>query len=164
MEEADEKGFKAACPTEWQGMEQERFLREWASLRPSLAGLDLRGVSALSRDTIAMVGRRRGLSAEASAALKVLAAVKRLPSPNADKVAKTIPPLERAEALAVLLSAMRRHTDWSKPPPELNGAQVLSKLDAGLTGRLREFLIDMGGIKPAPWLSSVLRPPAARVG
>jgi predicted KAP-like P-loop ATPase len=128
MQEADKADFKAACPEEWQGAEQERFLSEWVSLEPRLSGMDLRGVSALSRDTIAMVGRRRGLSAEAAQAVSVLSMVKRLPSPNANTTAAGIPPTERAEVFSLLTTAMRRQADWSSPPPELNGAMVLAKL------------------------------------
>lgn len=160
MQDAGEEAFKSACPAEWQGLEQERFLREWVALQPALGGADLRGVCALSRDTIAMVGRRRGLSAVAAEALKVLAAVRRLPSPSATKTAEAIPSLERADVLQMLLAQMRRHIDWSASPAELNGAQVLGQLDVSLRMELHGFLKSMGGAKPAPWLVTTLRPTA----
>lgn len=164
MQDADRDGFKAACPPEWQGAEQERFLMEWVALQPPLGGQDLRGVCALSRDTIAMVGRRRGLSEAAAGTLKVLAAVRRLPSVNATNVAGAIPPLERAEVMRTLLAQMRRHPDWSAPPAELNGAIILGQVDGALRAELHGFLKSVGGAKPAPWLASVLRPPKGARG
>jgi predicted KAP-like P-loop ATPase len=157
MQEADKADFKTACPEEWQGAEQERFLGEWVSLDPQLSDVDLRGVSALSRDTIAMVGRRRGLSAEASQAVSALSMVKRLPSPTADKTAAGIPPAERAEVFSLLMTAMRRQADWSSPPPELNGTMVLAKLDPAIGKELRGILEDKLGVKPPPYVVSLLK-------
>jgi predicted KAP-like P-loop ATPase len=157
MQEADKADFKSGCPEEWQGVEQERFLNEWIRLEPQLSGVDLRGVSALSRDTIAMVGRRRGLSAEAGQAASALSMVRRLPSPSADKTAAGIPPAERAEVFSLLMTAMRRQTDWSTPPPELNGAMVLAKLDTTIGKELRRVLADKLGVKPPPYVVSLLR-------
>jgi len=157
MQEADKADFKAACPEEWQGAEQESFLSEWVSLEPRLSGVDLRGVSALSRDTIAMVGRRRGLSAEAAQAVSVLSMVRRLPSPNANTTAAGIPPTERAEVFSLLTTAMRRQADWSSPPPELNGAMVLAKLDPAIAKELRGVLEDKLGVKPPPYVVSLIR-------
>lgn len=157
MQEANKADFKTACPEEWQGAEQERFLGEWVSLDPQLSGVDLRGVSALSRDTIAMVGRRRGLSAEASQAVSALSMVKRLPSPTADKTAAGIPPAERVEVFSLLMTAMRRQADWSSPPPELNGTMVLAKLDPAIGKELRGILEDKLGVKPPPYVVSLLR-------
>ncbi|HVE23099.1 MAG TPA: P-loop NTPase fold protein [Acidocella sp.] len=157
MQEADKADFKAGCPEEWHGAEQERFLSEWVSLEPQLSGVDLRGVSALSRDSIAMVGRRRGLSAEASQAMSALSMVKRLPSPTADKIAAGIPPAERADVFSLLMTAMRRQADWNSPPPELNGALVLAKLDPAIGRELRGILEDKLGAKPPPYVVSLLR-------
>ena len=157
MQNADEDGFRASCPAEWQGGEKEEFLRDWVKLEPLLGGEDLRRVSALSRDTIAMLGRRRGLSEAAAVALKILAAVARLPSPNADSVARAVPAEERAAVLGVLLTAMRRHADWSTQPPEYNGSYLLARQDDALWHELQEFLKAKGGAKPAPWLASALR-------
>ena len=157
MQDAGEVDFKAACPEEWQGAEQERFLSEWVHLEPQLAGVDLRGVCALSRDTIAMVGRRRGLSAAAATALTALSMVKNLPSPSADKIAAGIPPAERAEVFSLLMTGMRRQVDWSSRPPELNGAMVLAKLDPLVAKELHGILGDRLGVKPPPYVVSLMR-------
>ena len=157
LQDAKPDDFKAACPTEWHGPEQEQFLQEWIHLEPALGGLNLRAVSALSRDTIAMVGRRRGLSEAAAEALKVLSAIQRRPSPNGTKVAKSIPHAERADVLGMLMTEMRRHSDWSSPPPELNGSILLAQEDAALWTDLHRFLTANGGASPKPWLRTVLR-------
>ena len=153
---SDEAAFKDSLPEDWAGAEQVRFLREWASLKPSLADEDLRAVSHLSRDTVALAGRRRGLSEAAAAALTALAEVKRLPSPAADRIAQGIPPGERAEVLAALIAAMRRHKNWSDRPPEVNGALVLARLDGGLRGELARFLEAAPGPKRPPWIGVLL--------
>jgi predicted KAP-like P-loop ATPase len=157
MQEADVADFKTGCPEEWQGPEQERFLSEWVGMQPRLSGVDLRGVSALSRDTIAMVGRRRGLSVAAGQAVAALSMVKKLPSPNADKIAVAIPPAERADVFGLLMTGMRRQADWTSPPPELNGALVLAKLDSAIAKELRRVLGDKLGVKPPPYLVSLMR-------
>ena len=149
---ANEAAFAKAVPTDWAGPEQVLFLREWAALEPALGGKDLRAVSHLSRDTIALVGRRRGLSEAATAALKALSDVKKLPSPTADRTAAAIPPAERADVLAGLMTAMRQHKDWTKRPPEANGAVIVARLDPSLREEFGAFLMGMAGPKPAPWL------------
>ena len=164
MEEtvADEDGFRRMLPAEWAGAEQERFLREWTALQPSLSGVDLRGVSYLSRDTVALVGRRRGLSTTAAEALKALAAVQRLPSRAADEAARSVPAPERGDVMEALLAEMRRHKEWKQQPAEANGAQVLARLDPGLEARLHAFLREVGGAKPPAWIGFVLKSETGR--
>lgn len=158
LESAARKGnaFSATVPEDWAGPEQVQFLREWASLQPLLGDIDLRAVSHLSRDTVALAGRRRGLSETATGALTALSAVKRLPSPAADKAAAGIPPAERSEVLATLISAMRQHKDWGTRPPQANGAMVLGRLDPTLREELARFLIEMSGVKRPPWIKVLL--------
>lgn len=159
MEKAgsDETAFRKALPQDWVGAEQERFLREWVGLRPSLAEVDLRGVSYLSRDTVMLAGRRRGLSAVSAEALRALSAVDRLPSPSARRTALGIPTTERVEVMEALLTAMRRHKDWKQQPAEVNGALVLAGLDPDLKSTLQDFLREAGGTKPPPWLGYILK-------
>ncbi|PZR07818.1 MAG: NTPase KAP [Azospirillum brasilense] len=164
MEKAgtDEGAFKTALPQDWTGPEQERFLREWVGLRPSLADVDLRGVSYLSRDTVMLAGRRRGLSQVSAEALKTLSAVERLPSPTAHRTALGIPTTERAEVMEALLTAMRRHKDWKQQPAEINGALVLARLDPELDATLRSFLREAGGTKTPPWINLLLKADTAQ--
>lgn len=145
-------GLKSACPPDWQGAEQERFLGEWVFLEPLLGGLDLRAVSHLSRDTMAMAGRRRGLSGDAADALNVLSSVERLPSKAGSDAAGKVPAAERVDVMRLLLTAMRRHDDWKRPPPELNGARLLARGDEDCNREFRAFLTGVGGANPAPWL------------
>ena len=68
-----------------------------------------------------------------------------------------IPPAERAEVFSLLMTAMRRQADWSSPPPELNGTMVLAKLDPAIGKELRGILEDKLGVKPPPYVVSLLR-------
>jgi predicted KAP-like P-loop ATPase len=137
----DAEAFAKAIPPDSSGAEQVQFLQDWTVLEPPLSDTDLRPVSYLSRDTVALAGRRRGLSEAAAAALKALSDVQRLPSPAADRTAAGIPPAERADVLAGLMTAMRQHKDWSKKPAEANGAVVLVRLDASLREELWKFFL-----------------------
>jgi predicted KAP-like P-loop ATPase len=153
----DQAAFAKALPPEWQGAEAETFLRDWVLLRPPLADLDLSGLSYLSRDTVTLAGRRRGLSAQAAEQLKALCAIEKLPSRAADLAALGVPAHERAEVMDAIFSIMRRHKDWSQATPrELNGARALARLDPGLAASLSDFLRDVAGPKPSATIKVVL--------
>lgn len=159
---SDDTTFKKALHTDWAGPEQERFVREWVTLKPPLGELDLRAVSYLSRDTVALAGRRRGLSPAAADALKALSTVTRLPSPAARTAALGIPASEREDVMDGLLTAMRRHRDWRTRPIELNGADEVAKLEPGLAETLKTFLTEIGGSKPPAWMSMLLKSPTSK--
>jgi len=153
----DQDAFARALPQEWQGAEAECFLRDWVRLSPPLADLDLSGLSYLSRDTVALAGRRSGLSPQAAEQLKALCAIEKLPSPAADRAALGVPAHERADVMDAIFTAMRRHKDWSQSPPrELNGARALARLDTGLAASLSGFLRGIAGPKPSAAIKVIL--------
>ena len=55
------------------------------------------------------------------------------------------------------MTGMRRQADWTSPPPELNGALVLAKLDPAIARELREVFGDKLGGRPPPYVVSLMR-------
>jgi predicted KAP-like P-loop ATPase len=153
--------FAAACPSSWQDKEHLRFLQEWIKLEPLLAGQDLRPTLHLSRDTVALVGRRRGLSEAATEGLQVLGAAARSNSLAAIEAIKKIPDEELRDVMDALISEMRSHGDWTTRPPKWPGASLLAQQAPSCAAALRAFALQASEGKPAPWLKAALAPGAA---
>ncbi len=158
------EAFAALCPLPWQDKERVRFLQEWIGLEPSLAGHDLRPMLHLSRDTVALVGRRRGLSDAAAEALQVLGAAQRSSSIAGIEAVKKLPVEEARDVMDALVSDMRRHTDWSTRPEKWPGAQLLAQQVPSCAPILRAFAVQASGEKLHPWLNALLAPGAALAG
>lgn len=153
QETEEDEAFSKQIPKEWASPEQVRFLREWLQLEPKLAGVDLRPALHLSRDTLALIGRRRGLSETATKALEILAAATATNSPAAMRAAERIPTAERRDVMDALVSGMRGHTQWrDESPPGWAGAQVLARTDTGADQVLQAFVNSATEGTVPPWL------------
>jgi len=156
MEAADMGELSGASPTIWQDKEHQTFLADWIGLQPKITGHDLRPTLQLSRDTVALVGRRRGLSEAAAEVLKVLSAAERANSPVGVEEAKKIPPGERQLVMDALISELRSHSDWANRPAKWPGALLLANQYAACAPVLRAFVLQATGGNIPVWLKATL--------
>lgn len=150
------EAFTAACPIEWATIDRSRFLQEWVKMEPLLGDTDLRPMLHLSRDTVALVGRRRGLSEVATEALKILGEARLASSPAALRAIERIPLSERRDVMDALISNMRSHINWNTRPPGWQGATALANIDRESALVLRKF-VAASAVSPQPaWLRVAL--------
>lgn len=146
--------FDAACPAEWK--EIAPFLRDWLALKPALAGVDLRPLVYLSRETATLRAQSLDLSQTAADAARRLASTRVLASPVAKAAIASIPAGEHAGVMRELISKLRTNTDWSSKPDGFTGAQLLADQNVEAAELLTQFLSGLPGAAP-PWLSAALR-------
>jgi hypothetical protein len=132
-------------------------------MEPILSDTDLRPMFHLSRDTVALVGRRRGLSESATEGLKILGEAQSASSPAALQAIERIPPIERRDVMDALISNMRSHTNWNTRPPGWQGATALAAADRESAFVLHKFAAAAIGRQPA-WLKLALSPGGALSG
>jgi predicted KAP-like P-loop ATPase len=156
MEAAKSGKLSTVSPTAWQDGEHQRFLAEWIGLEPQLTNHDLRPTLQLSRDTVALVGRRRGLSEVAAEALKILSAAGAANSPAGIDQAKIVPSEERQDVMDALISELRSHSDWDKRPAKWPGALLFATQYAACAPALRAFVLQATRGNIPPWLRATL--------
>ncbi|QCO00533.1 NTPase KAP (plasmid) [Azospirillum argentinense] len=151
----DSKVFEDACPKEWKP--RAAFIREWLSLEPQLAGVNLRPLVYLSRETVPLRSLRGGLSAAAVEGLRVLLRTTKVSSKSANTAANSIPEAERVAAMRVMLEAFGPHGDWTKPPEGFQGALILAEQSAEAAGDLAAFIRRTNPQALPPWLSMLVK-------
>ena len=135
----DPSGFVEACPDEWKNSAQ--FLLDWFGLSPAIAGVDLRPLVYLSRETTPLRTQSAELSQAAAKSALRLRNIRTLGSPAAKEAIESIPAGEHVGVMRDLIAVLRSHPDWTRKPEAFTGAQLLAdaKLVAGeeLSGYLR---------------------------
>lgn len=151
----DPAKFKDACPESWTS--RADFLREWLSLEPPLAGLDLRPLVYLSRETMPLRVLKGGLSAPAAEALGILLRTTSSSSPSGRTALAAIPQGEHAAVMSAMITTFRRHADWSEKPDGFHGALMLAD-HAGEAGKLlAAFIRAAMPSKLRPWLNVLVK-------
>lgn len=139
------------------------FVREWISLAPPLAEMDLRGVLYVSREHAPLITPEDRLSSEGAELLTAL-----LESPDmAAQLGARLAPLPRPQMTIImdrLLDRARREREWGVPPI-LDACLAVAAADPGQGRRLSAFLGDLpaAAIKPSivpkisdqPWAAEV---------
>ena len=140
------------------------FVREWLTLPPTLADVDLRGALYVSREHVALVTPEDHLSSEAAELLTAL-----LENPDMASRLKprlqTVQRLETAVIMDRLLEKARQEQEWGVPPI-LEACLALSEVDLPQGNRLAAFLAERPAaqIRPnivpkiadQPWARGVL--------
>lgn len=159
-EEAANAGKDLDLPSPWNAP----FVREWLTLPPALADVDLRGALYVSREHVALVTSEDRLSSEAAELLTAL-----LQKP--DMAARLKPRLQKVQRLETavimdrLLEKARQEQEWGVPPI-LEACLALSEVDPPQGNRLAAFLAERPAaqVKPnivpkiadQPWARGVL--------
>lgn len=141
--------FENALPPEWKEAKQD-FYRNWFQLKPSLAGVDLRPLIYLSRETSTLRSGSSQLSQAASEAVRHLAIVKTSASKAAQMAIGLIPAGEHAAVMSELIAQMREHTDWSSKPDAFTGAALLADASEPAGEVLGAYLRSLPG--KLPWM------------
>ncbi len=128
------KGDELSLDVPWDG----EFVREWLTIRPMLADVDLRGVLYVSREHVPLITPEDQLSSEAA---EILAALVSKPE-MADDLRTKCGQLTRSE-LAILMDRLleraHREQEWGVPGI-LSACLVIARVDATQGQRLAAFL------------------------
>lgn len=152
----DPDTFKKHVPESWSG--HADFIREWLTLEPPLAGLDLRPLAYLSRETMPLRVLKGGLSASAAEAVKTLLRTSSVTSISGRAALATIPTTEQASVMTALIESFRRHADWSKSPAGFSGALLLADHAQGDAAKsLADFIRTVMPDRPKPWLNLLIK-------
>jgi predicted KAP-like P-loop ATPase len=159
-EEAVDAGKEFDLPAPWNAP----FVREWLTLPPALADVDLRGALYVSREHVALVTPEDRLSSEAAELLTALLQNPEMAARLKPRLLK-VPRLETAVIMDRLLEKARQEQEWGVPPI-LEACLALSEVDAPQGNRLAAFLAERPAaqIKPnivpkigdQPWARGVL--------
>jgi predicted KAP-like P-loop ATPase len=149
----DEERFTTLLPEAW--IKHSAFLLNWFSLKPTLAGVDLRSLVYLGRETVALRARAPGLSEAAEKAATRLGRVASLASPAGRNAIQSIPAGEHANVMRELIGRLRSHADWAARPEEFTGAMLLAQADAAAGARLKAFIQQLP--KRSVWLTAAVR-------
>lgn len=151
----DERAFEGDCPKEWKP--RAAFVREWLALDPPLAGINLRPLVYLSRETMPLRSLKGGLSEAATEGLRVLLGTTKMASPSAIAAANAIPEAERTAVMKAMIERFRTHGDWLQPPAGIHGALILAKVAAEAGADLAAFTRRANSKKLPPWLGALIR-------
>lgn len=148
-----------------QGGWDDGFIREWLTLPPSLAEVDLRGALYVSREHAPMITAADRLSSDAAGILTAL-----LESPGeSDALKDQLRAVSRAETGIImdrLLAKARQEQEWGAPDI-LRACITVADVDPGQGSALAGFLIERPGVQIQPsivpritglsWSSDVLK-------
>jgi predicted KAP-like P-loop ATPase len=129
-------GEKPDLPEAW----QEPFIREWLTIPPRLADLDLRGVLYVSREHAPLITPEDRLSSDAA---ELLTAMRANPD-MADRLKDRLAGLQRPEIAIVmdrLLERARQEQEWGTPPI-LDACLAVVRADTAQGTRLAAFLAE----------------------
>lgn len=147
-------------PKAWQG--QPEFAANWVKLDPPFAGVDLRPMVYLSRETLPLRSVAARLSPVAAKALETLLKTATLNSPSSKDAIDRLSSEEVADVMDELIVAMGRNLDWSKNRNDFRGAVMLARSGPTAHEKLVRFV---GGIpKPPPWMTAMMKEPKEAPG
>jgi predicted KAP-like P-loop ATPase len=159
-EEAANAGKQSDLPPPWDAP----FVKEWLTLSPPLADIDLRGALYVSREHVALITPEDRLSSEAAELLAALLQHPEMAGRLKDRLAR-VPRLEMTVVMDRLLDKARQEQEWGVPPI-LEACLAVSEADPPQGVRLAAFLAERPAaqIKPnivpkigdRPWAQSVL--------
>lgn len=168
----EEDAAKDAASLTLSGEWDSNFVREWLTLDPALADIDLRGVVYVSRERIPVISATDRLSSEGASLLE---AILRLTNPSPALAAKLKPlPLSEISLITDRVLARARKVDQWGTPPILHGMSLLAAVPGEHVGKIQRFLAGVevsklaAGIVPLladkPWGQEVLRTWAQAAG
>lgn len=162
LSEWEDKALSGAAfelPEPW----DEPFIREWLTVPPRLADMDLRGVLYVSREHAPLITPEDRLSSEAAEVLGAILEHPDMAAAMKDRLAR-LPRPEITIVMDRVLERARQVQEWGTPPI-LNAALAVAAADPAQGARLAAFLSERPAvqIKPAivpkigdqPWAPGV---------
>ncbi len=148
FEASAKEGGEFVLPKEWDDL----FVREWLTVPPLLASLDLRGALYVSRDHVALITPADRLSSEGA---DLLAALLEQPE-MAASLSIRLAALQRPELTVILdrlLERAQQSQQWGVPPI-LDACLAVTRADPSQGARLAAFLEK----RPAQQITAALVP------
>ena len=143
---------KNDLPESWDDID---FINNWLRLEPKLAGVDLRAVAYLARETLPIRLSVEGLSPESESAIQTLLKSENLSSPALKSAIKKIPTEETLPVMEALTEQLIKTTDWSKKPKGFVGALALARKSVEAGEKLKSFVKSLGKIPP--WMNALIK-------
>ncbi|WP_182084303.1 P-loop NTPase fold protein [Aureimonas sp. ME7] len=159
---ADLEAIKGEVPAErlpkaWQG--QPEFAANWLKLSPMFAGVDLRPMVYLSRETLPLRSVAARLGPAAAKALETLLKTASVNSPASKEAISRLASEEAADVMDEMIVAMGRNLDWLKARNDFRGAVMLARSSPAAHDKLVRFV---GGLpKPPLWMTTMMKEPTA---
>jgi predicted KAP-like P-loop ATPase len=133
-----EEKANAGAQLELQAPWDDPFIREWLTLPPSLADVDLRGALYVSREHAPLITPEDRLSSEAAELLTALLQHPDMAAALKDRLLK-VPRAETTVMMDRLLERARQEQEWGVPPI-LEAGLTLAEADPVQGARLAAFL------------------------
>jgi predicted KAP-like P-loop ATPase len=133
-----EEKANAGAGLELQAPWDDPFIREWLTLPPSLADVDLRGALYVSREHAPLITPEDRLSSEAAELLTALLQHPDMAAALKDRLLK-VPRAETTVMMDRLLERARQEQEWGVPPI-LEAGLTLAEADPVQGARLAAFL------------------------
>jgi predicted KAP-like P-loop ATPase len=159
-----EEKANAGAGLELQAPWDDPFIREWLTLPPSLADVDLRGALYVSREHAPLITPEDRLSSEAAELLTALLQHPDMAAALKDRLLK-VPRAETTVMMDRLLERARQEQEWGVPPI-LEAGLTLAEADPVQGARLAAFLRErppaqvqpniVPKIADQPWAAGVL--------
>ena len=129
-------GEEPTLPAEW----EFPFVREWLTLPPALADVDLRGALYVGREHAPLITAADRLSSAAAELLSAMLAEPREAESLSDDLA-ALPRTETSTILDRLIAAARKEQSWGVPPI-LDACLTVTRADPSHGSALAGFLIE----------------------
>lgn len=161
-EEAAESGGRLeGLPAEW----DHPAIREWLTLEPAFADMDLRGVVHVSREHTPIITMADRLSPEATKALPALLGLRTATNTNVTELVRAVPRHERPRIMEKLLDRAKQEHEWGVPSI-FHALVTVAEVDPEQAERLGNFFYELpeqqvkAGLIPriakAPWAKRAL--------
>ncbi len=151
LEVADEI-IKDDLPDSWDDID---FIKSWVSMEPKLAGVDLRAIAYLARETLPLRISSEGLSAASEKAVNALMKIDNISSPALKAIIEAIPSDESVPVMEAVIEELRKVTSWGSKPPGFAGAVAIANICPGAASKLVLFISLFE--KLPPWMKIILK-------
>ena len=124
-------------------------------LAGKLAGVDLRAIAYLARETLPLRISAEGLSAASEKAVNALMKIENLSSPALTSIMDLMPPDESVPVMEAVIEELRKVTSWSSKPPGFAGAVAIANRYPDAASRLVLFISSFD--KLPPWMNMMIK-------
>ncbi|HKI53306.1 MAG TPA: P-loop NTPase fold protein [Anaerolineales bacterium] len=150
--ELAENIVKDGLPDSWDDIE---FIKSWVSMEPKLAGVDLRAIAYLARETLPLRISAEGLSAASEKAVNALMKIGNLSSPALTSIMDSMPSDESVPVMEAVIEELRKVTSWSSKPLGFAGAVAIANRYPDAASKLVLFISSFD--KLPPWMNMMIK-------
>ncbi|MEW8662491.1 MAG: P-loop NTPase fold protein [Candidatus Thiodiazotropha sp.] len=150
--EATDEITKDDLPASWDDID---FIEGWVSMEPKLAGVDLRAIAYLARETLPLRISSEGLSAASEKAVNALMKIENVSSPALKAIIDAIPADESVPVMEAVIEELRKVTSWGSKPPGFAGAVAVANIFPEAASKLVLFISSFQ--KLPPWMNMMIK-------